>query len=83
MNHGEFAGSTQITPTLLNLGGTLATEGGTLRNTLDAALSSPSGRGVVVDQDSRLLGTVTTADVIARIESRAAAARSTTPAVTG
>ena len=83
VNHGEFAGSAQITPALLNLGGTLATEGGTLRNTLDAALSSPSGRGVVVDQDSRLLGTVTTADVIARIESRAATARSTTPAVTG
>ncbi len=82
VNHGEFAGSAQITPTLLNLGGTLATEGGTLRNTLDAALSSPSGRGVVVDQDSRLLGTVTTADVIARIESRAATARrSTIPAV--
>ncbi len=83
VNHGEFAVSAQITPALLNLGGTLATEGGTLRNTLDAALSSPSGRGVVVDQDSRLLGTVTTADVIARIESRAATARSTTPAVTG
>ncbi len=82
VNHGEFPGGTQVTPALLNLGGTLATEGGTLRNTLDAALSSPSGRGVVVDGDSRLLGTVTTADVIARIEARAATSRSTTPAVT-
>ena len=40
--HGE------VTPDLLNLGGTLATEAGTLREALDAALSSPSGRGVVV-----------------------------------
>ena len=81
VNHGTFDGNTQVTPALLNLGGTLATEGGTLRNTLDAALSSPSGRGVVVDGDSRLLGTVTTADVIARIEAKAAAVRSTIPAV--
>jgi len=51
-----------------------------LRVTLDAALSSPSGRGVVVDGNSRLLGTVTTADVIARIEARAAESRTTVPA---
>ena len=38
-----------VTPDLLNLGGTLATVDGTLRAALDAALSSPSGRGVVVD----------------------------------
>ena len=31
-------------------GGTLATQGGTLRAALDACLSSPSGRGVVVDE---------------------------------
>ena len=36
------------TPDLLNLGGTLATRVGTLRAALDAALSSPSGRGVIV-----------------------------------
>ena len=83
VNHGEFDGSTPVTPALLNLGGTLATEGGTLRVTLDAALSSPSGRGVIVDDQSRLLGTVTTADVIARIEAKAAATRGSTPAVTG
>jgi osmoprotectant transport system ATP-binding protein len=49
---------------MLNLGGTLATAGGTLRETLDAALSSPSGRGVVVDGDGRLLGSVRAADVL-------------------
>ena len=37
-----------VTAELLNLGGTLATQAGTLREALDAALSSPSGRGVVV-----------------------------------
>ncbi|MET3804742.1 osmoprotectant transport system ATP-binding protein [Nakamurella sp. UYEF19] len=83
VNHGSYDGTTLIAPALLNLGGTLATEGGTLRNTLDAALSSPSGRGVVVDDASKLLGTVTTADVVARIEAKAAAARAVEPAVRG
>ena len=64
-----------VTPALLNLGGTLASEGGTLRATLDAALSSPSGRGVVVDPDGALLGTVTVADVVAVIDRRADAGR--------
>ena len=63
------------TPDLLNLGGTLATEDGTLREALDAALSSPSGRGVVVDGDGRLLGIVSASQVLARIEQEAAAAR--------
>ena len=79
--HGTWSGSTTITPDMLNLGGTLAIEGGTLRATLDAALSSPSGRGVVIDDRSRLVGTVTTGDVVARIEARAAATRSAAPAV--
>jgi osmoprotectant transport system ATP-binding protein len=35
---------------------------------LDAALSSPSGRGVIVDGDGRLLGTVTAAEVVAALE---------------
>ena len=64
-----------VTPDLLNLGGTLATSHGTLRAALDAALSSPSGRGVVVDDDGGLLGTVTAAQVLARIEQHAATAR--------
>ncbi|MBL7494600.1 ATP-binding cassette domain-containing protein [Frankia sp. AgB1.9] len=52
----------------LNLGGTLAPEAGTLREALDAALSSPSGRGVVVHADGTFAGTVTASDVLVRIE---------------
>jgi osmoprotectant transport system ATP-binding protein len=43
--HGTYPGSTVIGPKLLNLGGTLATEGGTLRTTLDAVWSSTSSPG--------------------------------------
>jgi osmoprotectant transport system ATP-binding protein len=64
-----------VTPDLLNLGGTLATVDGTLRAALDAALSSPSGRGVVVDADGRFLGTVSASQVLARIEEQASVAR--------
>ena len=70
--HGE------VTQALLNLGGTLATEEGTLREALDAALSSPSGRGVIVDGDGRLRGTVTASQVLGRIEEQAVAARTAT-----
>jgi osmoprotectant transport system ATP-binding protein len=65
----------QVTPDLVNLGGTLAKQDGTLREALDSALSSPSGRGVVVDGDRRLLGTITAGEVLERIEQRAAASR--------
>jgi osmoprotectant transport system ATP-binding protein len=54
---------------MLYRGGTLATQGGTLRSALDACLSSPSGRGVVVDDEGRLLGTTTAREVLALIES--------------
>ncbi|MGI8418640.1 MAG: ABC transporter ATP-binding protein [Nakamurella sp.] len=64
-----------ITPALLNLGGTLASEGGTLREALDAALSSPSGRGVVVHEDGSLAGTIGASEVLSRIEQRAARVR--------
>ena len=60
--------SATVAPELLNLGGTLAGEGATLRGALDAALSSPSGRGVIVDGDGRFLGTVTAATVVNDIE---------------
>jgi len=40
------------------------TESGSLRSALDAALSSPSGRGVAVDGDGRLLGSVAADDVL-------------------
>ncbi len=61
----------EVRPDLLNLGGTLATQGGTLREALDAALSSPSGRGVIVDDEGRFAGTVSPSEVLARIEAHA------------
>jgi osmoprotectant transport system ATP-binding protein len=65
----------EISNDLLNLGGTLAAESGTLRAALDAALSSPSGRGVIVHDDGSYAGTVTASRVLARIEERAAKVR--------
>jgi osmoprotectant transport system ATP-binding protein len=52
----------------LVLGGSLAGPDASLRTALDAALSSPSGRGVAVDGNSAVLGTVTARDVLAAIE---------------
>ncbi len=72
---GTAARSRSISPDLLNLGGTLATQAGTLRESLDAALSAPSGRGVIVDESGRFAGTVTASQVLARIETRAARIR--------
>jgi osmoprotectant transport system ATP-binding protein len=71
----ESALDGEITEDLLNLGGTLAEEDGTLRAALDAALSSPSGRGVVVHEDGSYAGTVTASQVLSRIENRAAGER--------
>jgi osmoprotectant transport system ATP-binding protein len=65
-----------ITPETLHLGGTLAPRSGTFRSALDAALSSPSGRGLVVDDEGRLLGSVTASEVVRRIEQRATENRS-------
>jgi osmoprotectant transport system ATP-binding protein len=56
-----------VTPTMLNLGGTLAPAGGTLRQALDSALSSPSGRGVIVDGEGRVVGSVTAAQVLEHV----------------
>ncbi|MCO5309305.1 MAG: ATP-binding cassette domain-containing protein [Austwickia sp.] len=53
----------------LDLGGTVATLGGPLRTYLDAALSSPSRRGVVVDQAGALVGTVRVADLVESLDS--------------
>ncbi|WP_116115673.1 ABC transporter ATP-binding protein [Austwickia chelonae] len=53
----------------LELGGTVATRGGPLRAYLDAALSSPSRRGVVVDDDGAFLGTVRVDDLVAAMDS--------------
>ncbi len=58
-----------IDESALALGGTLAGSGGPLRTALDAALSSPSRRGVVVDDDGVLVGTCRAAEVLSAIES--------------
>jgi osmoprotectant transport system ATP-binding protein len=56
---------------MLYRGGTLATQGGTLRGALDACLSSPSGRGVIVDDSGRLVGSTTAREVLDLIEGTA------------
>jgi len=60
-----------IEPGMLQRGGTVATVGGPLRNVLDAALSSPSRRGVIVDDQGAILGTIRAHEVLAEIEERA------------
>jgi osmoprotectant transport system ATP-binding protein len=67
-------GEATVTEALLNLGGTLATLDSSLRAALDAALSSPSGRGVVVGADGTVVGTVTASQVLVRIEQERALA---------
>jgi osmoprotectant transport system ATP-binding protein len=57
-----------VTPEALHRGGTVARAGGPLRTALDAALSSPSRRGVIVDDDGILLGTVRAHEVLTAIE---------------
>ncbi len=57
-----------VTDPDLHRGGTVAALEGSARAVLDSALSSPSGRGVVVDADGRLLGTVTAAEVVEAME---------------
>jgi len=69
----------------IRLGGTLIRPGGSLRSALDATLSSPSGSGVAVDDDGRLIGIVSAREVLAAIDrSRlAATARDSTDPVVG
>jgi osmoprotectant transport system ATP-binding protein len=52
----------------LVLGGSLAGPESSLRTALDAALSSPSGRGVAVDAAGKVVGTVAARDVLDAIE---------------
>ncbi len=52
----------------LVLGGSLVGPQSSLRTALDAALSSPSGRGVAIDADGRVTGTVEARDVLDAIE---------------
>ncbi|AZI58599.1 ATP-binding cassette domain-containing protein [Nakamurella antarctica] len=60
---------------MLFRGGTIAASDGTLRQALDATLSSPSGRGVIVTPDGVLIGTVTATEVVERITTNAGDAR--------
>ena len=53
---------------MLHRGGTVARLRGPLRAVLDAALSSPSRRGVLVDDDGALAGTVHADQVLSAIE---------------
>lgn len=53
----------------LNLSGTFAPQGSSLRHVLDAALSSPSGRGVVVDATGALVGSVALKGAVQAIQS--------------
>jgi osmoprotectant transport system ATP-binding protein len=57
-----------VTDLDLHRGGTVATADGSARALLDAALSAPSGRGVVVGADRRFAGTVSAAQVVAALE---------------
>ena len=75
----QGSGDGSVTRDLLHLGGTLARQGGSLRTALDAALSSPAGRGIVVDDAGRLVGSIRAAAVVELIEGEASAAREPQP----
>ena len=53
---------------------------GSLREALDAALSSPSGLGVAVDADGRVIGSVTADDVLAALAQARTLAQAGSPA---
>ncbi len=61
-------GSRPVEDADLHRGGTVARSSGSLRGALDAALSSPSRRGVVVDDSGALVGTVLAHEVLRAIE---------------
>jgi osmoprotectant transport system ATP-binding protein len=63
-------GADQVLPEMLHRGGTVARVRGSYRAALDAALSSPTGRGVIADETGRFAGTVTAAEVVSLIGAR-------------
>lgn len=68
----------------LHRGGVVAFRGGSLRSALDAALSSPSRRGVIADAETwALLGTVRAQEVLAVIENGPAGEGGAMPPMTG
>jgi osmoprotectant transport system ATP-binding protein len=68
-----------VTRVALHRGGTVAPTDGSLRQALDAALSAPSGRGVIVGPDGVFVGTVRTRDLIEPIEASAGRQHVATP----
>jgi osmoprotectant transport system ATP-binding protein len=66
--HHDRSGGATVDANALVPGGSLYdTSDGSLRNALDAALSSPSGQGVAVDGDGRVVGSVAADDVLAAL----------------
>lgn len=61
--------------------GTVHAEGGSLRSALDAALSSPAGRGVAVDDDGRVLGGIEPEAVITLLHASAGSPESSPESV--
>ena len=61
----------EVRTEMLHRGGTVARASGPLRAALDAALSSPSRRGVIVDDSGALFGTVRAHEVLTAIEEAA------------
>ncbi|MGI9062715.1 MAG: ABC transporter ATP-binding protein [Pseudonocardiaceae bacterium] len=59
-----------VTEDQLRAGGSLHRRGGPMRGALDAALSSPSGLGVVVDDDGAAVGAVVAEEVLAVLRDR-------------
>ncbi|HVV10871.1 ABC transporter ATP-binding protein [Amycolatopsis sp.] len=59
-----------LTEVDLVAGGSLYQQGTAIRGALDAALSSPAGLGVVVDDDGRAVGAVTARQILDVLENR-------------
>jgi osmoprotectant transport system ATP-binding protein len=69
LNGAERNGATVVEPDHLVPGGSLYDIGsGSLRSALDAALSSPSGVGVAIDDNGAVVGSVTAGDVLAVVD---------------
>ncbi|MGN6124979.1 MAG: ABC transporter ATP-binding protein [Humibacter sp.] len=64
----ETSGSEVVSLEAVNLGGTVARRSGSLREALDASLSAPSSRGIITDDDGRLIGTVRAHEVIYEVD---------------
>jgi osmoprotectant transport system ATP-binding protein len=66
-HHRRTGGGTVDVEDLVPGGSLYDTADGSLRSALDAALSSPSGQGVAVDGDGRVVGSVAADDVLSAL----------------